>query len=577
MHKSYIRTLLINAHQDQYLEMAKLLEAIDDVDYEMVWCADYDYALDGMLSSIHDVILLDYDHAPDVCEELLRAASANGCNTPILCLTENIDPELDRAAIRAGAADYIIKNELNPTLIERTIRYAIDRKYAETELARLAHYDQLTGIPNRLLFNDRLERALQRADRGDIPFALLYVDLDGFKSVNDIHGHDVGDKLVQGIADRLSQCIRRTDSVARIGGDEFTVLLEKINTTNDTVVIAQKIIDVISKPFDVDGQQLLVGSSIGIAVYPEAGKDASTLLKHADMAMYEAKSMEGSNYRFFTEQMNNEALDQSKLEIELRHAMTNNELTIFYQPRISLSTGKIVGVESLLRWKHPSRGLLTPQQFITHAKQLGLISPIGYWSLEQISRDIQSMQILNISPINISFNVAYEQFVAPKFVSTVETILTSYGIDGSRFEFELGENDFVSKLGDLSDDMSNLEKLGISFSLDDFGTGSTSLTQLQRLPIKTIKLDKSHVQKVTNDKDSYNIVKAMIDLAHGLKLKVVAEGVETEKQKSFLTENKCDQMQGYLYSKPLEIDELIKLFKQEGMSSRPSHLTIVDR
>ena len=187
------------------------------------------------------------------------------------------------------------------------------------------------------------------------------------------------------------------------------------------------------------------------------------------------------------------------------------------------------------------------------------------------------MQVLNISPINISFNVAYEQFVAPKFVSTVETILTSHGIDGSRFEFELGENDFVSKLGDLSDDMSNLEKLGISFSLDDFGTGSTSLTQLQRLPIKTIKLDKSHVQKVTNDKDSYNIVKAMIDLAHGLKLKVVAEGVETEKQKSFLTENKCDQMQGYLYSKPLEIDELIKLFKQEGMSSRPSHLTIVDR
>ena len=209
--------------------MAQLLESIDNVDYDMVWCADYDYALDGMLSDIHDVILLDYDHAPNVCEELLRAASANGCNTPILCLTENIDPELDRAAIRAGAADYIIKNELTPTLIERTIRYAIDRKLAETELARLAHYDQLTGIPNRLLFNDRLERALQRAGRGDAPFALLYVDLDGFKSVNDIHGHDVGDKLVQGIADRLSQCIRRTDSVARIGGDEFTVLLEKIN------------------------------------------------------------------------------------------------------------------------------------------------------------------------------------------------------------------------------------------------------------------------------------------------------------------------------------------------------------
>ena len=557
--------------------MAQLLESIDNVDYDMVWCADYDYALDGMLSDIHDVILLDYDHAPNVCEELLRAASANGCNTPILCLTENIDPELDRAAIRAGAADYIIKNELTPTLIERTIRYAIDRKLAETELARLAHYDQLTGIPNRLLFNDRLERALQRADRGDTPFALLYVDLDGFKSVNDIHGHDVGDKLVQGIADRLSQCIRRTDSVARIGGDEFTVLLEKINTTNDTVVIAQKIIDVISKPFEVDGQQLLVGSSIGIAVYPEAGKDASTLLKHADMAMYEAKSMDGFNYRFFTDQMNNEALDQSKLEIELRQAMTNNELKIFYQPRISFSTGKIVGIESLLRWNHPTRGLLAPQQFISHAKQLGLISPIGYWSLEQICRDIQSMRKLNISPINVSFNVAYEQFIAPKFVNTVEEIISSNNINGDHFEFELAENDFVSKLADLSDDMLRLEKLGINFSLDDFGTGSTSLTQLQKLPIKTIKLDKSHVQKVTTEKDSANIVKAMIDLAHGLKLKVVAEGVETEKQKTFLSENNCDQMQGYLYSKPLEVNDLIKLLNQDGFGKRASHLTIVDK
>ena len=265
---------------------------------------------------------------------------------------------------------------------------------------------------------------MQRAGRGDTPFALLYVDLDGFKSVNDIHGHDVGDKLVQGIADRLSQCIRRTDSVARIGGDEFTVLLEKINTTNDTVVIAQKIIDVISKPFEVDGQQLLVGSSIGIAVYPEAGKDASTLLKHADMAMYEAKSMDGSNYRFFTDQMNNEALDQSKLEIELRQAMTNNELNgIFYQPRISFSTGKIVGIESLLRWNHPTRGLLAPQQFISHAKQLGLIYLLLISVMSKsVHRDIQSMRKLNISPINVSFNVAYEQFIAPKFVNTIRKL-----------------------------------------------------------------------------------------------------------------------------------------------------------
>ena len=577
MQKNTIRTLLINAHRDQYIEMARLLSDVAASDYEMTWCADYQYALEAMLAPIHDIILLDYEHAPDICEELLRAASAHGCSTPIVCLTAKDNPELDQAAIRGGAADYLIKDQLDTVQIERTIRYAMDRKSAESELARLAHYDALTGIPNRLLFNDRLDRALQRADRGDSPFALLYVDLDGFKTVNDMHGHDVGDKLVQGIAERLSQCIRRTDSVARIGGDEFTVLLEKINSTNDTVMVAQKIIDVITEPFDIDGQQLRVGSSIGIAVYPEAGTDAKTLLKHADMAMYEAKAMQGSTYRFFTDQMNNEALDQGRLELELRAAINNDELALYFQPRISLQTGKIIGAESLLRWHHPERGLLLPDEFILPAKQLGLLSPMGYWAMNRLCQDINTMDQLNLAPLRISFNVAHEQFIAPNFVTKIESILSSNRVSGSRFEFELAETDVIESLAEIAADMQQLEHRGVRFSLDDFGTGFSSLPQLQRLPITTLKLDKSHVQKVVNDQDSANMVRAMIHLAHALTLKVVAEGVETERQKDFLKENNCDQMQGFIFSEPLSFDDFIKLLRQQGATSRPSYLSIVDK
>ena len=577
MQKNTIRTLLINAHRDQYIEMARLLGDVTASDYEMTWCADYQYALEAMLAPIHDIILLDYEHAPDTCEELLRAASAHGCSTPIVCLTAKDNPELDQAAIRGGAADYLIKDQLDTVQIERTIRYAMDRKSAESELARLAHYDALTGIPNRLLFNDRLDRALQRADRGDSPFALLYVDLDGFKTVNDMHGHDVGDKLVQGIAERLSQCIRRTDSVARIGGDEFTVLLEKINSTNDTVMVAQKIIDVITEPFNIDGQQLRVGSSIGIAVYPEAGTDAKTLLKHADMAMYEAKAMQGSTYRFFTDQMNNEALDQGRLELELRTAINNDELAMYFQPRISLQTEKIIGAESLLRWHHPERGLLLPDEFIPPAKQLGLLSPMGYWAMNRLCQDITAMDQLNLAPLRISFNVAHEQFIAPNFVTKIESILSANKVSGSRFEFELAETDVIESLAEIAADMQQLEQRGVRFSLDDFGTGFSSLPQLQRLPITTLKLDKSHVQKVVNNQDSASMVRAMIHLAHALTLKVVAEGVETERQKDFLKENNCDQMQGFIFSEPLSFDDFTKLLRQQGATSRPSYLSIVDK
>jgi len=577
MQTPLIRTLLINADRDQYVQMARLLDGIAASDYDITWCADYQYALEAMLASIHDIVLLDYDHSPETCEELLRAANAHGCTTPIICLTERINPDLDRAAIKAGAADYLVKDRLDTAVVERTIRYAIDRKRSETELARLAHYDSLTGIPNRLLFNDRLDRALQRAERGDTPFALLYLDLDGFKAINDNHGHDAGDKLVKGIARRLSQCIRRSDSVARLGGDEFTVLLERVTSTNDIVTITQKIIDVITEPFMVDGHPLRVGSSVGIAVYPEAGSDAATLLRHADRAMYQAKAVAGSGYRFFTETMNAEAVDQTRMEAALRSALNQDQFALYFQPRISLRSGKIVGAEALLRWHHPERGTVLPGEFISLAEQAGLIEPLGYWALDRLCLCAAKMDEMKLPSLRLSLNVSQRQFAAVDFVATVQAILRQHGVDGGRFEFELAESDVVANLTRIAGDMDALHAQGIHFALDDFGTGFSSLPQLQQLPIDTLKLDSSHVQKAADDEDSANIIRAMIYLAHGLELKVVAEGVESEAQKTFLAANRCDQSQGYYHSKPLPFEEFTKLLSSTDATSRRSYLSVVDK
>ncbi|MGB5324015.1 MAG: EAL domain-containing protein [Pseudomonadales bacterium] len=577
MQHAQIRVLLINEDRDQYVRMVNLLQAVPGVHYEMTWCADYRHGLEAMTAPIHDVVLLDFEHDPNACRELLRSAAAHDCGIPIICLTPEIDEELDRAVIKAGAADYLLKSQLSADSLERAIRYAIDRKHSEARLARLAHYDLLTGIPNRLLFNDRLDRALQRAKRGDAPFSLLYVDLDGFKAINDTHGHDKGDLLVKGIAQRISQCIRRTDSVARIGGDEFTVLLERASTTNDAVSIAHKIIDVVTEPFDIGGQHVRVGCSIGIAVYPDAGQDAQTLLRHADMAMYEAKGIAGSNYRFFTDKMNVEAVDQNRLEQELRQALNEDELGLYFQPRISLRTGKVVGAEALLRWHHPDRELVLPGEFIDLAEHAGLMPSIGYWVLNHLCSDILKMDEQNIPPLRVSLNISLSQFAEAGFIDGVKQVLANHAVAAERFEFELAEPELLNNLDLVADDMRLLAESGIRFALDDFGTGFSSLPQLQRLPISTLKLDSSHVQRITEEEDAAKIVRAMISLAHGLGLQVVAEGVETEAQKEFLATHRCDQLQGYYYAPPLPFDDFLALLNKRGATSRRSYLSVVEK
>lgn len=573
--KELIRVLFFNEAREDCLPVIELMGAFESCECDVTWCQDYSLALEAMLAPVHDVILLDFVSAPERARELLHTASLHHCRTPIICLASNHDLDLNREAIKVGASDLLPKQSLDAQQFERSIRYAIDRASAQRELTKLAHYDVLTGIPNRSLFSDRLDRALQRSSRGDKPFALFFVDLDGFKAINDSHGHEVGDAVVIEVARRLSDGIRRTDTVARIGGDEFTVLVEKVGSVGDAIASAEKIIDLVTRPLEINDRALWVGCSIGIAVYPDGGQDAATLMRHADTAMYEAKSIAGSNYRFFSEKMNVEADEQNRLEGELKRAVENDELALYYQPRISLRTGKVVGAEALLRWNRPE-GVLSPAVFLPIAERSDLLSRIGDWALARLCKDIELMDSRKVAPVKISLNIALRQFRDSDFVYKVESILSQHSINAERLDFELGEHEVSSNLDEITDAMCLLHAKGIHFSLDDFGNGLSALSKINALPFTSIKLAPETIEAIHRDKDSATVAKAMIQLAHNFGMQVIAKGVELEEQKQLLSEYRCDQVQGYIYSPPVPFDEFYSFMQKDGATSRRSYLSVVD-
>ena len=552
-----IRVLLIDSDRAEYALIGQLLSALGHGAYELTWCWQAEHAIEAIFSELHDVVLLDYQSDRHAGQAILSKAVQMNCPVPIIVMTAEMDSNVDREAIRSGASDYLLKGRIDSQILERTLRYAIERKIAEVKLARLAHYDALTNVPNRILFRDRLSRAMERARRGQQTVALFFIDLDGFKQVNDTLGHEAGDELIRTVAERLSQCMRKSDSVARIGGDEFTVILEDITTTSDIVNVARKAIDVISRPVRLGGQQVFVGASIGIAVYPEAGEDVDTLLKHADMAMYQAKGLRGSAYRFYTEKMNVEAMNQMYLEADLRRALRRGEFQLYYQPRIALDGEQIAGVEALLRWNHPVRGVVSPVDFIPLAEEVGLIVPLGYWVIHQACEDMRALDARGVGPIHIAVNLSFKQFADEKFAQTVRNIIEAAGIDACRLEFELTETAIMSNVEDIERGMQNIRELGPTFSLDDFGTGYSSFAHIQRLPIGALKIDRCFVKNMLAMPDDATIVKAMISLAHNLGLKVIAEGAESEEQVAFLREHACDQVQGFYFSRPVGFQELL--------------------
>lgn len=556
------RVLLVSEDKRDYLRVHHIFAAISPQRYELTWCAELSLAADAMLAEIHDVILLDYTPAsiPDEGRRLLHNAKQNNCTAPVIVLTEDLDLQLDKQVIKAGASDYLVKSTLSTEGLERACRHAIDRKQAELELARLAHYDALSGAPNRVLFRDRVERAIQRAERGQHGMAVFYLDFDGFKAVNDTYGHTAGDKLIEMIAERLAACMRKTDSLARLGGDEFTVLLEDVNSRADIINVARKIIRTVAKPFPIFGHEIVAGCSIGIAQYPEMGEDYTSLVNNADGAMYYAKQVDGSAYHFYNDQQEEGGRSGTgALEEELKSAVHNNELQLYFQPRVELASRKISGVECLLRWQHPSRGLLAPADFLTVAKETGQLVQIGYWVLDEACLALNKLADLGYPGLKVSVNLAVQQLQDPAFTSTVQRILQQSGVDAQRLELEISESDLMQSSTSELEPMQAINQLGPTFSVDDFGTGHSSFPRLQQLPIQSVKIDHSIIQAMLNSEADQRVVKAMINLGKSLELDIIAEGAEQIEQVRFLKQHDCDAMQGHYFSQAVPFESLCQL------------------
>ncbi|MGA8806371.1 MAG: EAL domain-containing protein [Thermoanaerobaculia bacterium] len=442
-------------------------------------------------------------------------------------------------------------------------RDVTQRKATEKQLEYQAYYDALTGLPNRLLFRDRVVNAIAQAQRNRRGVAVMYLDLDHFKLVNDGLGHSLGDALLSEVAARLQSCVRASDTISRLGGDEFTILLIDTSSSESIAGVARKILQSFAHPFRVEGHELFVTASIGISIFPGDGEDVETLLKCADSAMYRAKELGRNQAQMFTASMNERYGRRLALEQSLHHALERDELVVHYQPIFDRNRKKIVSLEALVRWDHPERGLVQPADFIALAEETGLIVPIGEWVLRRVCHDSRAWRAAGLPPMRVGVNISAPQFQQLSFALVVGSILREYACDPALLELEITETVAVQNIETTTTAMRELKELGIRIAIDDFGTGQSSLVYLKRFPIDTVKIDRAFVRDVNTDESAAAIVSYVINLAHTLRLSVVAEGVETEEQWSFLKLNACDQMQGFLFSQPLSAAEAEEFMRSE--------------
>ncbi len=452
------------------------------------------------------------------------------------------------------------------SVIEGTTIDITERKRAEEQVKHLAFHDPLTNLPNRLLFSDRLTLAVAQAHRHNQRLAVLFLDLDRFKVINDSLGHSVGDELLRQVAERIQEYVREGDTVARLGGDEFTLLVPGISAEEDAAKIARKICEAIHDPFWIDGRELFVTTSMGVAVYPSDGHDAETLVRNADSAMYRAKEQGRDNYQLYTPAMNAKAVERLSLESRLRQAVANDELELHFQPFFDLKTTKILGAEALLRWRHPELGLIPPGEFIPIAELSGLIVPIGEWVLRTACAEARKWHEKGFLGLTVSVNLSPRQFQQADLVSQVTSALAETGLEANKLDLEITESNAMQNAEQSINTLRGLKKQGVRISMDDFGTGYSSLNYLKRFPIDRIKLDQSFVRDLPGDKDDAAIAMAVIAMGRSLELIVIAEGVETEEQLAFLKDRDCDQLQGFLFSRPLPA-EAFETFLREGRST----------
>jgi len=434
----------------------------------------------------------------------------------------------------------------------------------------LAYHDALTGLPNQALFKDRLKQAIALSSRSDQMQAVLLLNLDRFKAINDSLGYTAGDRMLQAVGQRLSSCVRESDTVARFGGDEFAVLLMQIGRTQDAANTAKAIKQAVEQAFLIDGQELFITSSVGISLYPHDGRDTPTLLKCAGTALERAKEKGTGDYEFYTSGRTTHALKQLLLESQMRPALERGEFVVEYQPQVNTQTYQLIGMEALVRWKHPTLGLLQPSEFIGLAEDTGMITPIGDWVLRVAFAQNKLWLDSGFSPMRMAVNVSARHFQQPAFVGTVRDLLKETQLDPTLLELELTEGSIMKDPESAIEKLNEIRAMGVKIAIDDFGTGYSSLSYLKRFPIDTLKIDKSFINEITTDEDEAAIVKAIVMMGHALGLTVIAEGVETPEQLAYLTTLGCDLIQGYLFSTPLPTEAFTELLMEQLRVTTPS-------
>ncbi|CAN7165776.1 bifunctional diguanylate cyclase/phosphodiesterase [Aquipseudomonas alcaligenes] len=488
------------------------------------------------------------------------------CHLPTILLLEQ---EPDEAP--AGVCDWLVRDQLGPDVLRRSLRYMRERSALQNTLQSLAEQDPLTGIANRQGFQTLLAgRLAEFAGRG---LALGHLDLDNFRHANDALGYQAGDRLILQVVARLKGELAAGDQLARLGSDEFALLLDTRRDPSRAEKVAERIAEALGEPYWVDGESLLIGCSLGIA-HARSDEGADPLMWHAHIAMQQAKAVQGCTFHVFDERINRSARSLADLESELRRALRRDELELHYQPRLCLGTGRIVGLEALVRWRHAERGLLSPNEFVPLAEESGLIVPLGYWVISRALRDMQWLRGRGLPALHMAVNLSFRQFQDSQLLPTLNRLISERGVDAQWLEFELTETAVMRRSEQVQQTMQALGKVGVRFSLDDFGTGFSSFVHLNSLPITLLKIDKSFVGGMQDRPENRQLVRAMINLAHNLNLEVVAEGVETAEQLALLRQFGCDQVQGYWISKPLPLADLARFLvfgvRQPLFSSQPN-------
>ncbi|MFT4825634.1 MAG: diguanylate cyclase (GGDEF)-like protein [Halioglobus sp.] len=559
------KVLIISENTTDQLILSCCLERAVPNRFKLEVAESIERPLEALMDPDNDVVVISY--APET-EYVLRLAQKNNVTIPIIVLMDEAKADVIAQLREYGAQDYLERGQLQDALVHRVLDYSIALKAAREKIQQLSNRDTLTGSLNRTGFRAHVERAMERSERYGFNTALLYINIDQFANINDHYGEAAGDLMIKTISNRLTNKLRSTDSIARLGGDEFAIVLEDVSSEGNVQAIAEKMLKSISGPMILSEQQVSVDASIGGSIYPEDGKNFSDLVDGSRSAMQQAKAVEGGKYIRYSERLQFDESGNSTLAAELRTAIRNNQFELHYQPRIDLNNGQLVGLEALLRWNHPERGLVYPGEFLKECEDMGLMKTIGYQVIQHACSALSWLEDQGMKDVDVAVNISFSQIQDDRFVEVVKDIIKRSNADISRLEFELTETTILKSPGAIKARMDELRLLGISFSLDDFGTGFSQLSHLTELPISSLKIDASFVKEVPQNTHQAAVCIMIIEMAQRLDMAVIAEGAETFEQIEFLKQHQCQQVQGFYYSQAIPLQQLPRFVEEQRFKRR---------